>query len=38
VNEELDGVMGMYCAVSRPGTIAIGDEVEARGIGAAHAD
>jgi len=29
VNEEFDGIMGVYCAVERPGTIAVGDEVEA---------
>ena len=29
VNEEFGGVMGMYCAVARTGTIAIGDELEA---------
>ena len=27
VNEEFGGVMGVYCAVARPGTIAIGDDV-----------
>jgi hypothetical protein len=29
VNEELDGILGMYCAVARPGTIAVADEVVA---------
>ena len=29
VNEEFAGVMGMYCAVVKPGTIAVGDEVVA---------
>ena len=28
VNEEFDGIMGVYCAVASPGTIAVGDEVE----------
>jgi uncharacterized protein YcbX len=29
VNEEFGGVMGMYCAVVKPGTIAVADEVVA---------
>ncbi len=29
VNEEFEGIMGVYCVVARPGTIAVGDEVEA---------
>jgi uncharacterized protein YcbX len=29
VNEEFDGIMGMYCAVAKPGTIAVADEVVA---------
>lgn len=28
VNEEFEGIMGVYCAVAKPGTIALGDEVE----------
>jgi uncharacterized protein len=28
VNEEFDGIMGVYCAVAEPGTIALGDAVE----------
>ena len=27
VNERFDGIMGIYCGVARPGTIAVGDEV-----------
>jgi uncharacterized protein YcbX len=27
VNERFDGIMGVYCGVARPGTIAVGDEV-----------
>ena len=28
VNDEFEGIMGVYCAVARPGTIAVGDEVD----------
>lgn len=28
-NEEFEGIMGVYCVVARPGTIAVGDEVDA---------
>ena len=28
VNEEFDGIMGVYCAVAKPGTIAVGDVVD----------
>lgn len=27
VNERFDGILGIYCEVARPGTIALGDEV-----------
>ncbi len=29
VNDEFGGIMGMYCAVVKPGTIAVADEVVA---------
>ncbi len=30
VNDEFEGIMGVYCAVARTGTIAVGDEVDVR--------